>query len=92
MPRAVVITKAGPRPGQLCQRADGSAGRVRGKGSALYLPTANGLVGLLSQNQYDYRGRHPHRPSAGRHLHRGNSGEHRGGLIEGSSRSRRTSR
>lgn len=82
MPRAVVITKLDHARANYANALTAAQAAFGEKVLPLYLPTANGLVGLLSQNQYDYRDgtRTVHPPDD---TYTAELGEHRGGLIEG---------
>ena len=82
MPRAVVITKLDHARANYSNALTAAQAAFGEKVLPLYLPTANGLVGLLSQNQYDYRDgtRTVHPPDD---TYTAELGEHRGGLIEG---------
>lgn len=82
MPRAVVITKLDHARANYANALTAAQAAFGEKVLPLYLPTANGLVGLLSQNQYDYRDgtRTVHPPDD---TYTVELGEHRGGLIEG---------
>ncbi|HTY29567.1 MAG TPA: GTP-binding protein, partial [Mycobacterium sp.] len=82
MPRAVVITKLDHARANYVNALQAAQDSFGEKVLPLYLPTGNGLVGLLSQNQYDYRDGtrvvHPPDDSYTADLE-----EHRGSLIEG---------
>ncbi len=82
MPRAVVITKLDHARANYANALTAAQAAFGEKVLPPYLPTANGLVGLLSQNQYDYRDgtRTVHPPDD---TYTAELGEHRGGLIEG---------
>ncbi|HNA49422.1 MAG TPA: elongation factor G-like protein EF-G2 [Mycobacterium sp.] len=82
MPRAVVITKLDHARANYANALTAAQAAFGEKVLPLYLPTANGLVGLLSQNQYDYRDgtRTVHPPDD---TYTAELDEHRGGLIEG---------
>lgn len=82
MPRAVVITKLDHARANYANALTAAQAAFGEKVLPLYLPTANGLVGLLSQNQYEYRDgtRTVHPPDD---TYTAELGEHRGGLIEG---------
>ena len=82
MPRAVVITKLDHARANYANALTAAQAAFGEKVLPLYLPTASGLVGLLSQNQYDYRDgtRTVHPPDD---TYTAELGEHRGGLIEG---------
>ncbi|MCI4673944.1 elongation factor G-like protein EF-G2 [Candidatus Mycolicibacterium alkanivorans] len=82
MPRAVVVTKLDHARADYTGALRAAQDAFGEKVLPLYLPTANGLVGLLSQNQYDYRDgtRSVHPPDDS---YAGRIEEHRGRLIEG---------
>ena len=82
MPRAVVITKLDHARANYANALTAAQAAFGEKVLPLYLPTASGLVGLLSQNQYEYRDgtRTVHPPDD---TYTAELGEHRGGLIEG---------
>ncbi len=82
MPRAVVITKLDHARATYATALAAAQSAFGEKVLPLYLPTGRGLVGLLSQNQYEYRDRartvHPADDA-----YAGELAEHRGTLIEG---------
>ena len=82
MPRAVVITKLDHARANYANALTAAQAAFGEKVLPLYLPTDNGLVGLLSQHQYEYRDgtRSVHPPDD---TYAGDLEEHRGGLIEG---------
>jgi len=82
MPRAVAITKLDHARANYDTALRAAQEAFGEKVLPLYLPIENGLVGLLSGSQYDYRGgtRSVHPPDAS---YTDRISEHRGPLIEG---------
>ncbi len=82
MPRAVVITKLDHARANYAAALHAAQQAFGEKVLPLYLPADHGLVGLLSQNHYEYRDgtRTVRAPDESRS---GELAEHRGSLIEG---------
>jgi len=82
MPRAVAVTKLDHARADYGSALSAAQAAFGEKVLPLYLPTDNGLIGLLSGNQYEYRDgdRSTHQPSAS---YADRIDEHRGALIEG---------
>jgi elongation factor G len=82
MPRAVVITKLDHARANFENAVAGAQAAFGDKVLPLYLPTGNGLIGLLTQTEYEYADgrRTAHAPAAS---YAEMIGEQRGTLIEG---------
>lgn len=82
MPRAVVITKLDHARANYQSAVAATQDAFGDKVLPLYLPTGDGLIGLLSQIHYEYDGskRTTHPPDSS---YAGQIQEHRGALIEG---------
>ena len=82
MPRAVVITKLDHARANYESALAGAQNAFGDKVLPLYLPTGDGLIGLLSQTHYEYSDgkRTTHAPDAS---YTDRIEEHRGALIEG---------
>ena len=82
MPRAVVITKLDHARAVYESALAGAQNAFGDKVLPLYLPTGDGLIGLLSQTHYEYSDgkRTTHAPDAS---YTDRIEEHRGALIEG---------
>ncbi len=82
MPRAVVITKLDHARSNYQQALSAAQNAFGDKVLPLYLPTGDGLIGLLSQTHYEYAGgkRTTHSPDS---TYTGQIDEARGTLIEG---------